>query len=166
MKTTALFKLAPLLLLGIVVLPRGPRSLPSQLAAATPPDAISPADSVIVDWFMLGDLNYETAALGEVLRPYVNKPVMIPGFIVPLEDFAAEASEFLLVPYVGACVHTPAPPPNQLVHVRMKGDTKVSVPLWTPIWLHGELKVETTTSQYGPSGFFVPGDSVTRYEAW
>lgn len=166
MKTSTFIKVSSILLLGVFMLPRGPRAVPTQLAAATPPEAVHTADSVIVDWFMLGDLNYESGAVGNELRPFVDQAVMIPGFIVPLEDFAAEVSEFLLVPYVGACVHTPAPPPNQLVHVKMKGGKKVSVPLWAPIWLHGELKVETTESLYGPSGFFVPGDSVTPYEAF
>jgi len=92
--------------------------------------------------------------------------LMIPGFIVPLEDWASDVSEFLLVPYVGACVHTPAPPPNQLVHVRMRENRRVRAPGWNPVWIHGELRVDETTSIYGPAGFTVSADSVTAYEAW
>ena len=29
-----------------------------------------------------------------------------------------KVTEFLLVPWVGACIHTPPPPPNQIVHVK------------------------------------------------
>ena len=45
------------------------------------------------------------------------KPVRIPGYLLPLEFDGDKVSEFLLVPYVGACIHTPPPPPNQIVHV-------------------------------------------------
>lgn len=166
MKTSTFLKLGALLVVGIFALPRGPRAIPARVATATPVTETLEADSVIADWYILGDLDYETGAVGAELTSFVGEDVMIPGFIVPLEDFAEEASEFLLVPYVGACVHTPAPPPNQLVHVRMKGGRKVSVPLWSPVWLHGELRVEESTSIYGPAGFFVPGDSVTPYEDW
>jgi len=159
-------KIGTLLIVGLIFLPRGPRAVPTRIAADIPVQEALAGDSVIVDWFMLGDLSLETGVAGPELKPFVGREVMIPGFIVPLEDFANSASEFLLVPYVGACVHTPAPPPNQLVHVKMKGDRKVSFGLWEPIWLHGELRVEETTSIFGPSGFFVPGDSITPYEAW
>ena len=45
--------------------------------------------------------------------------VRIPGYVVPL-DFNAESEhkEFLLVPYCGACLHTPPPPPNQILFVK------------------------------------------------
>jgi len=140
--TTLPLKLGVLAVIGIVFLPRGPRAMPAQIAADIPVEEALASDSVIVDWFMLGDLNLETGVAGPELKPFVGRDVMIPGFIVPLEDFANSASEFLLVPYVGACVHTPAPPPNQLVHVKMKGDRKVTF------------------------GLFMPGDSITPYEAW
>jgi len=159
MKTVTLLQLSALLALGVFALPSGPRSIPTE-GLSTGVEA----DSVIVDWRMLASLDYRTGSVGEPLLPYVDREVMIPGFIVPLEDFAEEVSEFLLVPYVGACVHTPAPPPNQLVHVRMKGGEKVPAPLWEPVWVHGTLRVENTQSIYGSSSFFIPGDSVTPYE--
>ena len=37
----------------------------------------------------------------------------IPGYVVPLESSAAGHLEFLLVPYFGACIHTPPPPPTR-----------------------------------------------------
>ena len=41
--------------------------------------------------------------------------IKIPGFIAPL-DWAdeTELKEFLLVPYFGACIHLPPPPPIKL----------------------------------------------------
>ena len=88
----------------------------------------------------------------------------IPGFTVPLEDFASSATEFLLVPYVGACVHTPPPPPNQLVYVEMDEGKRAKMDGWNPVWLEGVLHVEDVESIYGSSGFRVVGVSVTPYE--
>jgi hypothetical protein len=45
------------------------------------------------------------------------KTIRMPGFVLPLEFEGKKVSEFLLVPWVGACIHTPPPPPNQIVHV-------------------------------------------------
>lgn len=45
--------------------------------------------------------------------------VQISGYILPLtENQTQQVSEFLLVPYVGACIHVPSPPPNQIVYVK------------------------------------------------
>ena len=43
--------------------------------------------------------------------------VRLPGYVVPLEEVKGELKEFLLVPYFGACIHSPPPPANQIVHV-------------------------------------------------
>ncbi|MGI9511397.1 MAG: DUF3299 domain-containing protein [Anderseniella sp.] len=52
-----------------------------------------------------------------VRREWDNKTVRIPGYLVPLEFDGETITEFLLVPYAGACVHTPPPPANQIIHV-------------------------------------------------
>ena len=43
--------------------------------------------------------------------------VRLPGFIVPIDYSGAGVTAFILVPFVGACVHVPPPPANQLVFV-------------------------------------------------
>ena len=67
------------------------------------------ADAVTIDWKVLGGLNYMTGEKTETLSKLHGKQVRVPGFIVPLDDFAEEVTEFLLVPYFGACVHVPPP---------------------------------------------------------
>ena len=54
----------------------------------------------------------------------VGQVVRIPGFVVPLEDSKEGLKEFLLVPYFGACIHSPPPPANQIVHVLPKTPAK------------------------------------------
>ena len=61
------------------------------------------------------------------------KDVRIPGYVLPTEFSGDKVVEFLLVPYVGACVHTPPPPANQMVHVKVdEGFT--SEGLFAPVW--------------------------------
>jgi len=83
---------------------------------------------------------------------------------VPLEDFASSATEFLLVPYVGACVHTPPPPPNQLVYVEMDGGKRAKMDGWEPVWLEGVLHVEDVKSVYGSTSYRVVGTAVIPYQ--
>ena len=69
--------------------------------------------------------------------------VRLPGYLLPLEFSGKEITEFLLVPWVGACIHTPPPPPNQIVHV--KADKPVgNVGLFAPIWVTGRMSTTST----------------------
>ena len=69
--------------------------------------------------------------------------VRMPGYILPLEFSGKDITEFLLVPYVGACIHTPPPPPNQIVHV--KADKPVAnVTVFSAVWVTGRLTAVAT----------------------
>jgi uncharacterized protein len=125
---------------------------------------ISSDEPIVLDWRALGGLNYMTGEMTDVLESANGKTVRIPGFMVPLEDFLDNVSEFLLVPYMGACIHVPPPPPNQLVYVRMNDDRKVRVEWWEPIWIEGELSIESYESVYGSVGFQMDGLKVEPYE--
>ena len=135
------------------------------LLVVAPGFAPSPGadDPVELSWRALAALDYRTGEMSDQLRELVGKPVKIPGFTVPLEDFASSATEFLLVPYVGACVHTPPPPPNQLVYVEMDEGRRAKMDGWTPVWLEGILHIEDVTSIYGSSSYRVVGTSVTPF---
>ena len=70
--------------------------------------------------------------------------VRIPGYLLPLEVSATKVTEFLLVPYVGACIHVPPPPPNQIVHVRTlqkKGFSSKN--LYEPVWVTGVITAKS-----------------------
>ncbi|MEM6576141.1 MAG: DUF3299 domain-containing protein, partial [Pseudomonadota bacterium] len=55
-----------------------------------------------------------TSAFGALVPELDKQKVKLPGFVVPLEsDEVGMMSEFFLVPYFGACIHVPPPPPNQ-----------------------------------------------------
>ena len=69
------------------------------------------------------------------------KTVRIAGYLLPLEFEESGVTDFLLVPYVGACIHVPPPPPNQIVFVRL-AEKLVVTDAYTPVWLEGELKTK------------------------
>jgi hypothetical protein len=77
---------------------------------------------------------------GRAVNPLLNGQfVRLPGYLLPLEFSGKLVSEFLLVPWVGACIHTPPPPPNQIVHV--KPDKPVTMTgMFEPVWVTGKLR--------------------------
>lgn len=117
-----------------------------------------------MDWRMLRELNYRTGKVSPALKALDGKMVRIPGYMVPLEDDSEVVSEFLLVPYVGACIHTPPPPPNQIVQVKMNSSKKVKMSFWDPVWVHGKLQIATVKSPYGDVGFQLTGMQIEPYK--
>ncbi len=81
------------------------------------------------------------------------KQVRIPAYITPLEfDGQTTASEFLLVPYVGACIHTPPPPANQVVFA--ESPQTLNIPdMYEPVWAVGTIKTETVKSTLAETGY-------------
>ncbi len=123
------------------------------------------ADAPAVDWRVLAGLDYLTGKVTDTLKALEGKEVKIPGFVVPLDDFEEEGAEFLLVPYYGACVHTPPPPPNQIVFVTMTGKKKVKLALFDAVWMHGKLKISSYESPYGTVGFQLEGTKMEPYSS-
>ena len=88
--------------------------------------------------------------------------VRIPGYLVPLEEKNGQVSEFLLVPYFGACIHTPPPPANQIIHVQTARADK-GLRAMDTIWVTGKMQTLRNDSMMGVSGYHVDADSVTKY---
>lgn len=92
--------------------------------------------------------------------------IRISGFAVPLERNRELVTEFLLVPYFGACIHTPPPPANQIIHVYLaKPGRKMQT--FDTLWVAGVL--ETTHSRaenemgIGNAGYRMKAESVEPY---
>jgi hypothetical protein len=64
--------------------------------------------------------------------------VKMPGYVLPLEYAGSKVTEFLLVPFVGACIHVPPPPPNQIVHVKVEDGFEDSG-IFTPVYVTGRM---------------------------
>jgi len=70
------------------------------------------------------------------------KRIRIPGYTLPLAlDKDRRITEFLLVPWVGACIHTPPPPPNQMIHVSVPGGTELRG-RYSPVWIEGAIELK------------------------
>jgi uncharacterized protein len=88
--------------------------------------------------------------------------VRMPGFMVPLEELPEGSKEFLLVPYFGACVHSPPPPANQIVHVVLDKPTK-RIRLMDTLWVTGVLSATQTDSHMGMAGYRLDAKAVAPY---
>lgn len=88
--------------------------------------------------------------------------VRIPGFVVPLEETKDGLKEFLLVPYFGACIHTPPPPANQIVHVLARTPVK-GVRSMDAVWISGKVDVQRTDTAMGTSGYRIEAVAVEPY---
>lgn len=91
------------------------------------------------------------------------KKVRLPGYLVPLDEVKGGIVEFLLVPYFGACIHTPPPPANQIIQVKsvvpIKGFRTMDA-----VWVNGTLTLKRSDSSLGISGYSMAANSVTRYK--
>lgn len=90
--------------------------------------------------------------------------IRVPGYVVPLEETAQGLRELLLVPHYGACIHTPPPPSNQIIHVRLDKPNK-SLSTMDTVWISGRLKLARATTTHGVSGYALDGQRVERYTA-
>lgn len=91
------------------------------------------------------------------------RKVRIPGYVVPLGGRSGGTSEFLLVPYFGACIHTPPPAANQVVHVVSKESIKGFNAMDT-VWVRGTLGIARHESQAAVSGYRLTDVSVEPYK--
>ena len=124
----------------------------------------APPAPVTVGWSTLKTLKSDAPPTApSPARELQGKRVAIPGFMVPLEDDAEDVTEFLLVPYAGACIHVPPPPPNQMVHVLMRGGSKVKMSFTDPIVVTGTLKIGDVQSPYGNVSYDLSAETVTPY---
>jgi len=88
--------------------------------------------------------------------------VKLAGYVVPLDEAKGGLKEFLLVPYFGACIHTPPPPANQIIHVISKNPVKGFRTMDT-VWVSGTLSTRRQESMMGTSGYRMDAVIVDRY---
>jgi hypothetical protein len=92
-----------------------------------------------------------------------NKRIRIPGFVVPLERRGTLIYEFLLVPYFGACIHTPPPPANQILHV-FPARPVTDVIAMDPVWVSGAIEHRRSATSMGKAGYRMGADLVAPYK--
>lgn len=90
------------------------------------------------------------------------RKVTLPGYVVPLETDKTGLTEFLLVPYFGACIHTPPPPANQIVHVRSRVAIR-GMRTMDAVRVSGELGLTRSGSSMGVSGYGMTANKVVKF---
>lgn len=89
--------------------------------------------------------------------------IKMPGYVLPIEMSVAGVTSFIMVPYVGACIHTPPPPANQLVFV----DSERPWPndqLWDPVWVTGRMRHELQSTSIAAIGYALTADEIEVFE--
>jgi hypothetical protein len=133
-----------------------PKDARSRFAAGPPPP--------VHDYLGEGGLAAQQVMDFSVNKELDGQNVKLPGFIVPL-DIGKDGlvAEFFLVPYFGACIHVPPPPPNQIVYVRMnKGIALDSI--YEAYWITGRMKLQNKTTRIGAAAYHLAGDKVEIYK--
>jgi hypothetical protein len=133
-----------------------PKDARTRFAAGPPPP--------VHDYLGEGGLAAQQPMDFSVNKELDGQNVKLPGFIVPL-DIGKDGlvAEFFLVPYFGACIHVPPPPPNQIVYVRMsKGIALESI--YEAYWITGRMKLQNKTTRLGASAYHLVGDKVEIYK--
>ncbi len=88
--------------------------------------------------------------------------VKLPGYMVPLDLVEDKVTSSLLVPYFGACIHVPPPPPNQIVYVTFSEPIEFDS-IWDPVWVTGKLGLERFDSEFVEAGYSMEGQGIEEY---
>ena len=127
-----------------------------------------------VDALLAKDAMYREKVIAqgqEIVEELDGQLVKLPGYALPLEFNEKATTKFLLVPYVGACIHSPAPPPNQLIVVQLATPYQVTN-VYEPIWIEGRLSAKPATEELNfvdgkadiQTGYTMHGRRITPYE--
>lgn len=132
------------------LLPEDDHSLPGNLAGIVPHDENSLAADQPMSTGIRMDWN------GQIVR--------MSGFIVPIDHKGTGVTAFILVPYVGACVHVPPPPANQLVFVTT-GEPYESSGLFEAVTVTGMFGTASTSTQLAEIGYALSAEDIRPYKA-
>lgn len=124
------------------------------------------------DGSLISDADPRAQAMLEDLRAIWNNAptigdldgatIRLPGYVVPLDEVDGRLIEFLLVPYFGACIHTPPPPANQIVHVVPTSPVS-GLHAMDTVWVSGRMKTVRQESPMGASGYRLEATVVEPY---
>lgn len=91
------------------------------------------------------------------------KLVKLPGYVIPLEGDGKNVKEFLLVPYFGACIHTPPPPSNQIVYVNANKAKTKTYRMFDTVMITGTLTTTGTATSIAAAGYTIEATKVEAY---
>lgn len=116
------------------------------------------------DFLAPEDDPFQLALESTNVRPELDgQRVQISGFIVPVEYNEEElVTEFFLVPYFGACIHVPPPPPNQLLYVTFPEGVQVPS-IFDGYTISGLLRTQITDNAMALSAYRLDAAIIELY---
>lgn len=97
----------------------------------------------------------------EIRTELDGETVKIGGYVVPLDFNATKVTEFLLVPFVGACIHVPPPPANQIIYVKAEDGFEVRGE-FDPVYVTGTISAKITPTGLAETGYMIDSATVDR----
>jgi uncharacterized protein len=98
------------------------------------------------------DVELPVSEPAPIVKSLNKQNLKLPGYIIPIKFTSSSVSEFLLVPYVGACIHTPPPPENQIVYVSLQKPLETT-DFWAPVWVSGVMNAQLSMTKYATAGY-------------
>jgi len=149
------------------------RALPAPTALATLEwDDLLPDDELMQgfqdtipehDYLGEGGMAAQQQGSSRVRDGLDNRLVKIPGFIVPLAISPdGVVTEAFLVPYFGACIHVPPPPPNQIVYIRSEQGFRLKS-IYDPFWITGTMRTQGKGSRLGLAAYTLQAQKLDPY---
>jgi hypothetical protein len=144
--------------------PKPPKSFltgrgPVDLGKLGGPDDGSSAPSPLPEGRWMSVPARKDAMPAAVVESLGGKRVHIGGYVVPLNFEATRVTDFLLVPFVGACIHVPPPPANQIIYVKIEQGFDVQG-TFDPVWVTGTLKVAPTFTGLADTGYSLEAEKI------
>ena len=124
--------------------------------------AISPLLQDLIDHEQINPMSQQPISNG-VRSEWNGQTVRIPGFIVPIDYSGIGVTAFILVPFVGACVHVPPPPANQLVFVTTETAYE-SAGLYESVDVIGTFGTTSMTTQLAQVAYSLSADRIIPYK--
>lgn len=125
-----------------------------------------PEDEIAIPNIMRGVIEHDDVPLysqqpssNGVRTDWNGKTVRLPGFIVPIDYSGTGVTSFILVPFVGACVHVPPPPANQLVFVTTQTPYETEG-LFEPVSVVGIFGVSSLSTQLAEIGYALSANRI------
>jgi hypothetical protein len=133
----------------------------SFLSGAQPPgpDGALPPPTPEAGWMSSRSQQPDSSAPPAVVPELDGQRVRIGGYVVALDFDATSIREFLLVPFVGACIHVPPPPPNQIIYVKAAEGFEISGQ-FDPVYVTGTLKTARQFTGLAATGYSMEAEKV------
>jgi len=104
-----------------------------------------------------------SAAQTPVVTQMDGQRVRLPAYLVPLDIEGDSLRTFLMVPYFGACIHVPPPPPNQVVYVEMPDAVELEDP-YGAHWVTGIISTRASSTSMAEASYTMQGERVETFE--